>query len=91
MHTLPSNFWQWLSSTGMGSGRQADIVAFGMFAFASVVVLMALIVSVTVYKVHRNRLNDGLKRKLLERGMSAEEIVDVIRATPTRRYERRDL
>jgi len=54
------------------------------FMVAVSIVVIAATVSFAVYKVHRNRLNDSLKRELLERGMSAEDIVAIVRATPTR-------
>lgn len=53
------------------------------FIVAASIVLTVAIVAFTVYKVHRNRLNDALKRELLERGTSPDEIVAIVRATPT--------
>jgi hypothetical protein len=40
------------------------------------------VVAATFYKMHKNRLETTLKRELLEQGMSAEEIVSVVRAKP---------
>ena len=34
----------------------------------------------TIRKMHRDRLNDELKREMVERGLSVEEIVQVIEA-----------
>jgi hypothetical protein len=48
-------------------------------------VFIAFVTSVicaTIYGMHKNRLENALKRELLERGMSAEEIATVIRAKP---------
>jgi hypothetical protein len=50
----------------------------GIFAL----VFIVTVVTGTVYKMHKNRLETALKRELLEQGMSAEEIVAVIRAKP---------
>ena len=35
-------------------------------------------------KHNKNRLDDALKRELLDRGMSADEIATVVRARPQR-------
>jgi hypothetical protein len=43
-------------------------------------VLMVTVVSQAVYKIHKNRLDDALKRDLLDRGMSADEIATVLGA-----------
>ena len=77
----PLNFWQWLSHS---NARGADLLLFLVFVGAVTMVLTVAIVSFTVYKVHRNRLNDGLKRELLERGTAPEDIVAIVRATPTK-------
>jgi hypothetical protein len=46
------------------------------------VVFITAILTITVYKMHKNRLEDALKRDLLDRGMSASEIAMVVRARP---------
>ena len=40
----------------------------------------------TIYAMHKNKLQDLLKRELLDRGMSADEIVAVTRAKPTKSH-----
>jgi hypothetical protein len=86
MSAVPTNFWQWLSSVNQRD--QMPIVVTLFCVTAAALVIVAVIVAFTVYKVHRNRLNDSLKRELLERGLSADDIVEVVRATPLRRGER---
>jgi hypothetical protein len=60
------------------------MVIFLTITLAILIFLVVTVLSFTAYRVHRNKLNDGLKRELLERGMSAEEIVAVVRSTPER-------
>lgn len=78
METVPSNFWEWLNS--LDPGELTAIVILGMFSL----IVAVIFISGTIYKMHKNRLDDALKRELLERGMSAEEIATVIRAKPSR-------
>jgi hypothetical protein len=47
-------------------------------------VLIACFVMGMIYGMHKNRLEDSLKRELLERGMSADEIATVMNKTPQR-------
>lgn len=82
MPGVPSSFWQWLSSLPQHE-QSFTFLTFALMV-AVTLFLIAAIVSFTVYKIHRNRLNDSLKRELLERGMSSEDIVEIVRATPTR-------
>jgi hypothetical protein len=82
MHSMPSSFWQWLSS--LDRNDQIPIAIMAMLTLAAVIVIVVTIVSFTVYKVHRNRLTDALKRELIERGTSSDDIVAIVRATPTK-------
>jgi hypothetical protein len=43
-------------------------------------VLLTLIIGAVVYGIHKNRLENALKRDLLDRGMSADEIATVVKA-----------
>lgn len=62
----------------MDPGMRLAVV---MFTLISVVIVFAILAGVT-YKMHKNRLEDALKRELLDRGMSAAEIATVVHATP---------
>jgi hypothetical protein len=73
---VPSSFWQWIGS--MDPGMRLGLI---MFTLISAVFVFA-IGSAVLYKMHKNRLEDGLKRELLDRGMSAAEIAMVVRAKP---------
>jgi uncharacterized membrane protein YqhA len=86
MQMIPSNFWQWLSS--LRDYDQAPVALMLAAIGATMVVLVVAVVSFAVYRAYRNRLNDGLKRELLERGMSAEDIIAVVRAAPTKARDR---
>jgi hypothetical protein len=47
------------------------------------IVLTAIVTGgIVINSIHRRRTETELKRELLERGMSADEIATVIRATP---------
>jgi len=76
MNSAPSSFWQWASSM-----RSDDLC--GLVAIVSVFSVIAIgIVCASVYRIHKNRLEDSLKRELLDRGMSANEIATVISSKP---------
>jgi hypothetical protein len=79
MNSTPGNFWAWMAE--LGSGERTAVMV--LCVIGSVIILMTLFV--TVYKMHKNRLEDSLKRELLDRGMSADEIATVVRAKPIRR------
>lgn len=40
------------------------------------------IISSLIYRIHKNRLEVSLKRELLDRGMSADEIATIVNAKP---------
>jgi hypothetical protein len=74
MHSVPSNFWQWYTS--LSEDSQAIIPVFG----AMLICVVLTIIATTIYKIHKTRTEDALKRELLDRGMSAEEIATIIAA-----------
>jgi hypothetical protein len=73
---VPSSFWEWIGL--MDPGMRLAAV---MFTLIAAVLVFAILAGV-IYKMHKNRLEDALKRELLDRGMSAAEIAMVIHATP---------
>jgi hypothetical protein len=81
MNSAPTNFWQWTAE--LSSGERTGLLMFCMIAAIAIV----SIVAATVYQMHKNRLEDSLKRELLERGMSAEEIATVVAGTPKDKSE----
>jgi hypothetical protein len=72
MSSMPGGFWQWTAN--LSSGERTGLLIFAMIALIAIVA----IITSAVYQMHKNRLEDALKRELLERGMSAEEIATVI-------------
>ncbi len=78
MNSTPSSFWEWMNA--VEPDERIAVFAVGVILGVFALVFVVTIVSGTIYKIHKNRLEDALKRELLERGMGAEEIVAVIRA-----------
>lgn len=79
MRPVPSSFWEWLAA--LSAGERFDVMVFGALSLTLIVAVMFL----TIYRIHKNRLDDALKRELLDRGMTADEIATIVRAQPTRR------
>jgi hypothetical protein len=79
MRSVPGNFWEWTSS--LGPGERFPLLVLGGFAVIFIITLVAC----TMYAMHKNRLNDQLKRELLDRGMSADEIATIVNAKPRKR------
>ncbi|HVT26726.1 MAG TPA: hypothetical protein VHE81_01800 [Lacipirellulaceae bacterium] len=85
MRIIPSSFWQWISTLN------SDDLA-GVLICGAVVCLAAIgTVCITIYAIHKNRTEDALKRELLDRGVSADEIATIIGAKPNRSQLRRFL
>jgi hypothetical protein len=76
MKSVPSDFWLWFSKF-----NAEDVAGFTAIVLGSVVAAI-LIICVTIYHLHKSRAEVALKRELLDRGMSADEIATIIRATP---------
>ena len=79
MHATPTNFWEWMSRVAAG-----DVTAIVVITIFAVVGIVAIL-SVTVYRIHKNRLDDTLKRELLDRGLTADEIATIVNAGQLRR------
>jgi hypothetical protein len=76
MNQTPGSFSQWIDA--LDSSQRTGMIAL----FIVAVVFIITILAITLYKMHKNRLEDALKRELLDRGMRAEEITMVVRARP---------
>jgi hypothetical protein len=79
MNSVPSDFWGWMAE--LDSGERTGLLVLSVVAFIFIVTVLLC----TVYQMHKNRLEDALKRELLDRGMSADEIATVVRARPTKK------
>lgn len=76
MQSTPSDFWQWFGS--QNSDDAVGLLIFGVIG----VVLIVLITAITIHYMYKTRLNYTLKREMLDRGMTADEIVAIIGAGP---------
>ena len=79
MHSIyPGDFWSWFSKFNAEdiTGFIAVVLVFSVAAVA--------VICFTVYSIHKSRAEHALKRELLDRGMSADEIATIIRATPAK-------
>jgi hypothetical protein len=70
--------WDWFQS--IHSDQQMQIIGGAMFC----VVMLTTILCILINSIHRRRTEANLKRELLDRGMTAEEIAMVASATPTK-------
>jgi hypothetical protein len=78
MHSVPGSFWEWLAQLNTEERTGVIMISISAIAFIITVIIC------TMYAMHKNRLQDALKRELLDRGMTAEEIATVVRAHPQR-------
>lgn len=76
MDSVPSVFWTWINK--FNGDDLAGLTAGTLVVFAAVVGMICL----TVYKIHKTRADHSLKRELLDRGLSADEIATIVRAAP---------
>lgn len=85
MHAVPSDFWQWINKFN-GEDITGFVVTVSICSLAALAIICA-----AIYKIHKTRVEDALKRELLDRGMSADEIATVLSAKPVRSDSRRPL
>jgi hypothetical protein len=82
MKSVPSDFWLWFSKF-----NAEDLT--GLVAVVLVFIVAAVaVICWTVYMIHKNRAEIALKRELLDRGLPADEIATIIRATPPKSLPR---
>lgn len=76
MHSISGDFWTWFSKFNAEdlTGLIAVVLVFSVAAVA--------VICFTVYSIHKSRAEHALKRELLDRGMSADEIATIVRAAP---------
>jgi len=76
MQSAPSNLWEFLSSFDAGERFPLAVVliVFGTMAL----VLTVAIIAFTARSMCKHRLDDALKRELVDRGMNAEEIERIV-------------
>lgn len=81
MHAEPNTFLDALNQVPRPD--LAPLVVIAIACASALIIGIALIVSKTIYRMHKNRLDDTLKRELVDRGFSADEIVEIIGASAT--------
>jgi xanthine/uracil permease len=74
MNSVPQNVWDRIPQMSPG-----DLTEILFMVVVGVVAAIAIIGGV-VYAIHKNRLENALKRELLDRGLSADEIATVVSA-----------
>jgi hypothetical protein len=82
MQSQPASLGEWINA--LGPGERLPLLIVGLILGIFALTFIVAVVSGTIYKMHKNRLETALKRELLEQGMSAEEIVSVVRAKPVK-------
>jgi hypothetical protein len=65
----------------LDSGERTGLMVLSVVAVVTIIVILA----VTIYSMHKNRLDDSLKRELLDRGMSADDIATVMNKPVSKR------
>jgi hypothetical protein len=79
MNSVPTNLWEWLAEIKPDDRIALCIV---LILFGATALVFAIgIISHTVQSIHHSRLESTLKRELLDRGLSVDEIAKVIAAT----------
>jgi hypothetical protein len=68
------------SFLGLDHGERFAALAIVVGCATGIVIALAGFISGTIDKVHRRRIEAELKRDMLDRGMSADEVVKVIEA-----------
>jgi hypothetical protein len=83
MRAVSGDFWSWFSKFNAEdvTGFIAVVLVFSVAAVA--------VICLTVYLVHKNRTEIALKRELLDRGLTADEIATVVSAKADRGLPRR--
>ena len=79
MNSVPLDFGSWMSAIQPDERFALCVVAiiFGV----TLAVFTIGIVSLTVRSIHRSRVETSLKRELLDRGLSVDEIAKIVQAT----------
>ena len=79
MNSVPTNLWEWLAPI-QPEERFALCITTIVVGLTALVFVIAIVSHMTG-KIHRARLENALKRELLDRGMSSEEIAQIVEAS----------
>ena len=75
------SFWNDILGLDLGPGQGFLAFAIAIGCFTGVVITLVALVSASITSINRQRSEADLKRDMLDRGMSADEIAKVISAT----------
>lgn len=75
--------------SSLSSGQQFVVMIVAIGCFTGIVTSLITAISSTVSSAQQAKFDFELKRELVERGMSAEEIAEVVEATPADRLPRK--
>jgi hypothetical protein len=78
MNATPTNLWEFLM-TFDPSMRFPLVIVSIVFGTMALVAIFGIVAG-TMQSMHRHRLDDALKRELVDRGMEADEIERIVRA-----------
>jgi hypothetical protein len=78
MHSPPTNLWEFLMNFDAGERFPLVIV---MITFGTIALVFTVaIIAFAIRSMYKHRLDDALKRELVDRGMSVEEIERIVAA-----------
>ena len=81
VNTAPSSLGEWLGAIEPDERFALCVVA---IIFGSVLLAFIIgFISYTIRGIHRSRLETDLKRELLDRGLSVDEVATIVAATGT--------
>jgi len=82
MNTVPQSFGEWMAAIQPDERFALCVVA---IIFGTVLCVFTIgFISFTIRSIHRSRLETELKRELLDRGLSVDEVARIIQATAGR-------
>lgn len=67
---------------GIESGERFPLLVIAIGCATGIIISLAGISAGVLNAMHRRRVEEGMKRDMLDRGMSADEIVKVVEAAP---------
>jgi hypothetical protein len=73
-------FWDVVE--GIPSQDRAPFFGFSIMFALVMVIVVAAIVSKTMCRMHKAQLEDALKRELVDRGFTADEIAKIVETSP---------
>lgn len=80
-HLLLANWWTDMVSN-LDSGERTGLLIVAIGCGTGVILGLAGILHASVNSIHRRRSEVAFKRELIERGMTADEIVQIIECAP---------